>query len=118
SPAGEDALEFIFGDIAKNFTGDGTHLMAALAHFSLPVEVHHVAELSGVAPLAPQRALVIGDVELRQFVLTPLIAGFLRRKCPEVIAETGSRLEEGAYALIVENGYQKHDRLPVLDAAW
>jgi tetratricopeptide (TPR) repeat protein len=126
SPAGEDALEFIFGDIAKNFTGDETHLMAALAHFSLPVEVHHVAELSGVAPLAAQaaletladRALVIGDVELRQFVLTPLIAGFLRRKCPEVIAETGSRLEEGAYALIVENGYQKHDRLPVLDAAW
>ena len=114
SPAGEAALEFIFGDIAKNFTGDETHLMAALA------------ELSGVAPLAAQaaletladRALVIGDVELRKFVLTPLIAGFLRRKCPEAIAETGSRLEERAYALIVENGYQQHDRFPVLEAAW
>jgi hypothetical protein len=25
---------------------------------------------------------------------------------------------ELAYALVVENGYKKHDRFPVLDAAW
>ena len=47
-----------------------------------------------------------------------MVADFLRRKRPEVVAETGNRLEERAYALIVENGYEKHDRFPVLDAAW
>ena len=45
----------------------------------------------------------------------PTVADFLRRKRPEVVAETGSRLEQRAYALIMENGYQKHDRFPVLD---
>ena len=48
----------------------------------------------------------------------PMVADFLRRKRPEVVAETGNRLEQRAYALIVENGYQQHDRFPVLDAAW
>jgi hypothetical protein len=47
-----------------------------------------------------------------------MVADFLRRKRPEVVVETGSRLEQRAYALIVENGYDKHDRFPVLDAAW
>ena len=47
-----------------------------------------------------------------------MVADFLRRKRPEVVAETGNRLEERAYALIVENGYSKHDRFPVLDANW
>lgn len=47
-----------------------------------------------------------------------MVADFLRNKRPEVVNGTGSRLEKRAYALIVENGYQKHDRFPVLDAAW
>jgi tetratricopeptide (TPR) repeat protein len=42
----------------------------------------------------------------------------LRKKKPEVVEETGDRLEKRAYALIVENGYQKHDCFPVLEAAW
>jgi tetratricopeptide (TPR) repeat protein len=36
----------------------------------------------------------------------------------EVVAETGDRLEKRAYALIVENGYNKYERFPALDAAW
>jgi tetratricopeptide (TPR) repeat protein len=32
--------------------------------------------------------------------------------------ETGDRLENHAYALAVENGFDKHDHFPVLDAAW
>lgn len=34
------------------------------------------------------------------------------------MAETGDRLERQVYALVVENGYQNHDRFPVLDADW
>jgi tetratricopeptide (TPR) repeat protein len=47
-----------------------------------------------------------------------MVAEFLRRKRPEVVAETGDRLEKRAFALIVENGYRLFDRFAVLDAAW
>ena len=90
------------------------------------MEVKFLAELASVNQAAAQgalsdlsnRALVVPDKEERSFVLVPMVAEFLRRKRPEVVAETGSRLEKRAYALIIENGYEKHDRFPVLDAAW
>jgi tetratricopeptide (TPR) repeat protein len=47
-----------------------------------------------------------------------MVAEFLRRKKPDVVAETGNRLENRAYALIGENGFSKHNRFPVLDAVW
>ena len=64
------------------------------------------------------RSLVVPDQEETAYALVPMVADFLRRKRPEVVAETGNRLEQRAYALIVENGYNKHDRFPVLDANW
>lgn len=64
------------------------------------------------------RSLVVPDQEETAYALVPMVADFLRRKRPEVVAETGNRLEERAYALIVENGYRKHDRFPMLDANW
>ena len=64
------------------------------------------------------RSLVVPDQEEEAFALVPMVAEFLRRKRPDVVIETGGRLEKRAYALIVENGEQKHDRFPVLDAAW
>jgi hypothetical protein len=90
------------------------------------MEVKFIAELANLNEAAAQgalsdvssRALVLPDLEERRFALVPMVADFLRRKRPEVVAETGNRLEQHAYALIVENGYQKHDRFPVLDAAW
>src|SRR5262249_43156289 len=64
------------------------------------------------------RALVVGDVEMKKFLLRPLVADFLRRTRPEAIQITGDRLEKQAYALVVENGYDHHDRYHLLDAAW
>ena len=98
----------------------------ALTYFTLPAKVEHIAELAGLdeAPVETalrtlaNRSLVVPDQEETAFALVPMVADFLRRKRPEVVAETGNRLEERAYALIVENGYEKHDRFPVLDAAW
>lgn len=126
SPAGQDALEFIFGDISKHFTPEEASLLAALSHFTLPIQTKHLAELADVSPLAAQpvleslhdRALVVGDVEMKKFLLRPLVADFLRRTRPEVIQITGDRLEKQAYALVVENGYKNHDRFPLLDTAW
>jgi|GEM_PF-513628 len=64
------------------------------------------------------RSLVVPSDEFQTFALVPMVADFLRKAKPAAVAETGDRLEKRAYALIVENGYEKHNRFPVLDAAW
>lgn len=126
APPKNNPLEFIFGDLLDTFTLNETKVLAALTHFTIPIEVKFVAELGGVTEAAAQtalsdlasRALVLPDVEERSFALVPMVADFLRRKRPEVVAESGNRLERRAFALIVENGYQNYDRFNVLDAAW
>lgn len=126
APKDNDPLEFIFGDLLETFTATEEKVLAALAYFSGLIEVKHIAELAAVSKIAAQtalddlteRALVVADAEQRKFVLVPLVADFLRRARPGVIKETGDRLEQRAYALIVENSYKKYDRFPVLDTEW
>jgi tetratricopeptide (TPR) repeat protein len=125
APPANNPLEFIFGDLLDTFSTNETNVLAALTYFTLPIEAKFIAELGGISEAAAQtalgdlasRALVLPDVEERSFILVPMVADFLRRKRPEVVAQTGSRLEEHAYALIVENCSQ-NDRFPVLNAAW
>lgn len=64
------------------------------------------------------RSLVVPDAEEQHFTLVPLVADFLRKAKPEVIAQAGERLEARAFALAQENGGQKHERFPAIDAAW
>src|SRR5437764_959938 len=125
-PADNDPLEFVFGDLVNEFTGDETKVLCALTYFSLPAKVEHIATVAGcdeeqtetaLRSLA-NRSLVVPDTEETAFALVPLVADFLRRRKPEVVAETGDRLENHAYALVMENGYNKFDNFPVLDAAW
>jgi tetratricopeptide (TPR) repeat protein len=124
--ATNDPLEFIFGDLLKNFTDSETKVLAALTYFTRLIAASLIAKLAGLSTTAAtaalcdlvQTALVIPDDEEKAFVLVPMVADFLRNKRPEVVAETGNRLEKRAYALIVENGYEKHDLFPVLEAAW
>lgn len=119
-------LEFIFGDLLETFTDAETKTLAALAYFTQMLEVEHIAELAGLSKTAAQtalsdlanRALVVPDEEEKRFALVPMVADFLRSKCPEVVNETGDRLENHTFALVVENGYDKYDRFPVLDEAW
>jgi tetratricopeptide (TPR) repeat protein len=88
--------------------------------------VKFIAELADLSKTATQtalgdlanRALVIPDEAEETFALVPMVAAYLRSKRPEVVAETGDRLEKRAYALIIENGREKHDRFPTLEAAW
>ncbi len=125
-PSDNDPLEFVFGDLAREFIAEETGVLVSLTYFTLPAKVEHIAELTGLSEepvetalrTLANRSLVVPDQEERRFVLVPMVAEFLRRKRPEVVAETGSRLEERAYALIVENGYQKHDCFRVIEANW
>lgn len=126
TPGDNDPLEFIFGDLLERFTENETKVLAALTYFTQQVEVKLVAELANISQTAAEialgdlsnRALVVPDEEERRFALVPMVADFLRRKRPEAVAETGNRLEQRAFALIVENGYEEHDRFSILDAQW
>ncbi len=126
APPGNDPLEYVFGDLLETFSGNETKVLAALAHFSDFVETRFIAELAGINAAAAEgalgdlaiRALVQPDVEYRSFTLVAMVADFLRRKRSEAVAETGDRLENNAYAIIVQNGYEHYERFPVLDAAW
>lgn len=125
-PEGNDPLEFIFGDLVEDFSDAETRALSALTYFTLPAKVEHVAANAGLSEPETDRALrslvnrslAVPNDELTAFTLVPMVADFLRRKKSEVVADTGDRLEQRAYALIIENGYQNHDHFPLLEAAW
>jgi tetratricopeptide (TPR) repeat protein len=125
-PPDNDPLEFVFGDLVNEFTEAETKVLCALTYFSLPAKVEHFAAVAGCDEDATEtalrslanRSLIVPDTDETAFALVPMVADFLRRRKPEVVAETGDRLEKRAYALVVENGYDKYDNFPVLDAAW
>jgi tetratricopeptide (TPR) repeat protein len=125
-PKGNDPLEFIFGDLVGNFSAAETRALCALSYFTLPAKVEHIASVAGRDEAEAERALkslvnrslVVPSEELKTFTLVPLVADFLRDNKPDVLYETGDRLEKYAYALTVENGHEEYDRFPVLEAAW
>ncbi len=121
-----DPLAFIFGDLVDCFTADETAVLAALVHFSEPAPLVWLLPLSTLSPTAARtalddlrdRSLLLTDDDRGTWLLPALAARYLRRVRPEVVAATGERLAERAYALAQENGYQQHDRFPTLEAAW
>jgi tetratricopeptide (TPR) repeat protein len=125
-PDGKDALEFIFGDLVEDFSEAETRVLCALTYFTLPAKVEHITDLGECfeadADCALRslvnRSLVVPSEELKTFTLVPLVADFLRKKKPEVIDETGDRLEKRSYALAMENGYFQYDLFSILDGAW
>ncbi|MBK8090411.1 MAG: DUF4062 domain-containing protein [Verrucomicrobiaceae bacterium] len=140
-PPGNDPLEFIFGDLVQDFTPEETQALCALSHFTLPAKVEHIAlliddkekrfssagnqRLETAVPWLTRalkslinRSLVVPDAEEQHYTLVPLVADFLRVAKPELIGEAGQRLEDRAFALALENGWDNHERFPLIDAAW
>lgn len=125
-PPGNDPLEFIFGDLVEDFSDAETRALCALTYFTLPTMVEHVAAIAGLPQAETDRALrslvnrslAVPNDELTAFTLVPMVADFLCKKKPKLVKKIGNRLEKRAYALIIENGYQNHDRFPALEAAW
>ena len=125
-PEGNDPLEFIFGDLVEDFSEAETHVLCVLTYFNLPAKLEHITALAERPESDVDRALrslinrslIVPSEELRNFTLVPLVAYFLRKKRPNVVAETGDRLENHAFAIVLENGYDNHALFPVLDSAW
>ncbi len=125
-PKGNDPLEFIFGDLVGEFSADEMKVIAALTYFAESARVKHIAPLAELEeePCVKaldslvNRSLAVPSEESHSYALVPMVAAFLREHRREVVKETGDRLEKRAYAMIVENGSDKHERFPVLDAAW
>jgi hypothetical protein len=125
APSDNDPLEFIFGDLLETFSDSENKVLAALTYFTQPVGAELVADLGKISRTAAEtalgdlsnRALVVPDEEEKHFALVPMVAEFLRRKRPDVVAAAGGRLEERVYALLLEPR-KDAERFPVLEAAW
>lgn len=126
TPADNDPLEYIFGDLLDTFTEAETAVLAALSHFSQPAKVEWIASLADQPHLTAQtaledladRALLVADAEAKTFFLPRLAGLFLRNKHPQLVTECGNRLTDRVFALVMENGFDKHDRFPILEANW
>lgn len=125
-PPKNDPLEFIFGDLAQEFTRDETKILCALTHFGLPARVEHAAQATclneelvgtGLRTFA-NRSLVVPDRDEATYTIVPIVAEFLRKRSPAVIAETANKLQQRVYRLIIENGGSKRDGMRVLETAW
>jgi tetratricopeptide (TPR) repeat protein len=125
-PKGNSPLEFIFGDVFASLSESDIALLAALSHVSQPMRREDLVIISGVPEADASirlkelinRSIITADTQETRYSLVPLVADFLRVKKPDVLRETGDRLEKHAYALIVENGHENYEGFPVLDAAW
>lgn len=125
-PEGNDPLNFIFGDVLTTLSGADIKILAALSFPSQPIPIKAISEISGVATDYVRRhlkvltniALAVPYQDEKEYSLVPMVGDFLRKARHEVMKQTGDRLEKRAYALIIENGYKKHDRFPFLEAAW
>jgi nucleoside phosphorylase/tetratricopeptide (TPR) repeat protein len=126
APKDNDPLEYIFGDLIDTFTESETAVLAALTYFTQPAKVEWIAEMADLARPAAQtaledladRALLVSEEQAQLFFLSMLAGTFLRRKRPEIVAQTGNRLADSVYALALENGYNDFARFPELEAEW
>jgi nucleoside phosphorylase/tetratricopeptide (TPR) repeat protein len=126
APAGNDPLEYIFGDLVDTFTESETAALAALVHFTQPAEVAWIAALAHLPHPSAQtaledladRALLVSDERSQTFLLPTLAATFLRRKRPEIVSQTADRLADRVYALVREHGGENFERFARLEAEW
>jgi len=121
-----DPLHFVFGDLLETFTTAETAVLAALVHFTGPAELTWLLPMTGLSRKAAEtaldglrdRSMLVEDDVAGTWLLPPLAARFLRRARPEAVGASGERLADWAYALVVENGREKFDSFPTLDAHW
>jgi tetratricopeptide (TPR) repeat protein len=124
--APNDPLEFIYGDLAKEFSADEEKILCALTHFSLPASPATLAEITGLTEQLTTTilhslanlSLVVPDQEETRFSLVPMVGKFQLKNRPDAVAASSQRLEEWAYDHILMNGGKANDRFPILDAAW
>ncbi len=125
-PKDNDPLEYIFGDLIDTLTPHETNVLAALAHFTLPAKTNWIAEIGEVSSIAAEtaledlseRALIKSATEAQTYILSPLIAHFLRQTRPETVLQTGKRLIDRVYVLALENGFDNYERFLVLETQW
>lgn len=126
APKHNDPLAYIFADLLDNLRDNEKAVLIALSYFTHPAHLAWLAELGNLSANAAltaledlnDRALVISDEAANSFYLPPYTTVFLRRHCPDLLTATSNRLTDRAYALVMENGYQKYERFAELEQHW
>jgi hypothetical protein len=102
APAGDDPLDFIFGDLFQTFTANEIAVLAALQHFSEFTSTATIAQQANLSvPVAEmaleslvRHAILTSDTEAQRFVLPPLAAMYVRRVFPaKAIDQATHRLD-------------------------
>jgi tetratricopeptide (TPR) repeat protein len=125
-PPDNDPLDFIFGDLAQEFTPDEERVLAALTYFTLPARVAHIAVVARLEEPPAEtalralsnRSLVTPDQEEKEYALVPLVAEFMRRHRKKVVDRAGRALKRRVSALIEQNGGTQYHKYTELDAMW
>ena len=120
-----DALAFVFGDVAEKLGDDERNVLVALSHFSTPTDPRHVATvaaLSGgdVPPVLDalvNRSLAVADQQGR-FGLVPMVGEFAKKQFPEIARDSAARLAQHAWAVVSDNGFSTFHRFGALEASW
>ena len=127
-PEGNDALEFIFGHLAENFTEEDTKVLCTLSYFTLPAKVQHIADIieytnkkvNDILHRLTNLSLAVQSKDEETYTLIPLVGDFLRSKKENIITETALTLTEKIYDLVIEcgGGSENYESFPILNEAW
>lgn len=126
APKQNDPLDYIFGDLIDSFTPNELTALSALSHFSYPVPALSISRMTDTSEASVQvaledlsdRALVVGDERCENFLLPTLVSTFLKKRCPDLVLMTATRLTDHVLSLATENGYRNYDKFPVLSYSW
>lgn len=127
APAGNDPLEYIFGDLIGTLTDSELMILSALVHFSRPTNINWLSAVTGIAPQAIEtalddltnRSMIISKYDNHTFFLPSNAAAFLQKQKPSLIKQTASRLCDSAYQKILTSGGRTNfDGLRALEDEW
>lgn len=122
-----DPLLYMLGDLAGSCTPHEVSVLAAIACFrGDEVELPQIALVAGMNRSAASanldalvaRSLVTQDEKRECFIGLGIVSEYLRHKEPHQIDKAGQRLTDHVFALIKDNGYDKHDKFHFIDDAW
>ena len=127
APSNNDPVNYILGDLAKNFTRAEVKVLVAVSHFTLPTEVKFIAEVSGLSfqttetaleDLAARALVSPGDAEDKTYILLPQVANFLRRARADAVAKSAEQITSAVNKIIAGNSDLIQDQNRALEEHW
>jgi hypothetical protein len=127
APDHNNPIDYVLGDLVDTLDEKSVALLAALSYFYLPARPAWVAQIARVAAAYAtteledlgERALVISDVQLENFLLPSVVASYLRQRHATALTQTANRLNAHVYDLLQRHGgFNNLPGFQVLEEQW